>query len=462
MSQIPEFSTTFSKQLSAYLHKDLPDEAEDPFFGLKDKLYDLESQKISAQKQITDLEDQLASLKFELQGQLKLNNENKNRRQIKSDSVFELENSKSRHSRLEQVTELATDMQVQFDSSFNQGNQDSESLNVEAPSTELSNNYNKINKESASVNQKEESDVDHFAKSIDEYLYNTHEDINPINSKVFGSTIQIEETTNPEDSIISMASPSPKRSGQKTVRIAKESIGIEASPMTKSYGTMTSTLDPPNILYQTNNLNYNKTSNISTSTDYTDARTNKKKKPKDSKPLKDFVDEQTQIEFKTPVKNAKSAADKPPFLTGTTPTTYSINAILQQKRNQSKFSPAKVPETLTSLSRKNYNIDVKHPKEENVLRRVINSLENERLLLVRYSRDVTMMKLRIFKPGKLAKASIEHLYSEFSMDSAPNNQKLLELKSRIRRVTVQPAMERIIQKEFDYFFQVIYIYLGIC
>ena len=165
------------------------------------------------------------------------------------------------------------------------------------------------------------------------------------------------------------------------------------------------------------------------------------------------------IVHKTPIKNRSShQSTKPPFFLGTTPTTYAINAILQQKRSINKFQPQ---ETLTSLTRKNYNTDVKHPKEENVLKRVIALLDEERLTLVQYAKDITLMKLKVFKPSKLAKSSVEVLYAEFSTEIAPNHQKLLELKSRIRRITAQPALERIIQKEFDYFFTVLISNIGI-
>ena len=443
MATNPDFSATFSKQLSAYLHKDLPDETEDPFYGLKDKLHDLEDQKRSAQKQISDLEDQLASLRNELQDQLVITSDKK--QPYKSDSVFELENLKSKVIKLEDTTEQPTDMQVQYEESYIEETVQSESLNVEGPSTRLSRNdevFPDENKQSTAIDHKVE-DVDHFAKSIDEYLYNTHEEIinQDTSSKMFPSSIQIEETQQPQSSV-SSASPSPVRgksaipqkSNRKTVRIAHESIGTHASPRTKSYGTMTSDYMSPKKqegikkVYVTPK----RLKTASTATETTDSNINRMSHP-----------------------NEHVQEDRPPFLLGTTPTTYSINAILQQKRSQNKFSPAKIQETITSLTRKNYNVDVKHPKEENVIKRVVNALENERLLLVKYAKDITLIKLKVFKPGRLAKESVVQLYTEFSIEQAPNNQKLLEMKSRIRRVTVQPALERIVQKEFEYFFQVI-------
>ena len=418
-----EFSFTFSKQLSDYLHKDLPDTAEDPFYGLKDKLNDLESQKQTAEKQISDLEEQLVHLKSELQNQLQFNNDIQKKK--KSDSVIEFDH----RTRNMETTAQTTDMQVQYDDTFEELSP-SESLQVEAPSTRLSKNEFQNYDKSDQINSNE----DHFAQSIDEYVYKTHEDIQSGPNPLFNSSIHISETSDLLQNS-SIASPSPDRKPKKSVTIAKESIGIEASPKTKTNATMTSNHEqtPPSMLAYT--FETQKTTSPIKEIHYTT--------PTKSTQM------HTENIYKTP-----QSSNKPPFIIGTTPTTYSVNALMQQKRSLNKLTPYNIPETITSLTRKNYNKSLKHPKEENLLKRVILALEDERLILLKYAKDVTLIKLKVFKPNSLTTDSVHQLYSEFNLDTAPSAQKLLELKVKVRRVTAQPALERIIQKEFEYFYQV--------
>eukprot|EP00834_Sanchytrium_tribonematis_P008567 NODE_1050_length_2449_cov_1.392766.p1 type:complete len:459 gc:universal NODE_1050_length_2449_cov_1.392766:1930-554(-) len=457
MSHKEEFSATFSRQLSEYLHKDLPDENNNPFYGLKHKLHDLEGQKKSAQKQISDLETQLAELRKELQDQLKNNSADKSFK--KNDSVFDI-----RLSNLEGKTEQPTDMLVQIeDNSYEAENYlQSESLDVEVPSTRLSKDFDNLenksngpNIEKFQVQDTKDSNEDQFAASIDEYVFKTHEEItHPINSKLFNSTVQIEENVHVEETVSSdnsTISPVKTLNQRKSVTIAKESVAIEVSPKTQSHGTMTSILTKDSKIKSRENLNHEPSlqhgvESIDPSLEIT-ALPTIKSSPKSPAKLNS--------------RNIKYTNDKPPFLLGTTPTTYSINALLQQKRSQGKLSPMRIPDTLTSTARKSYNTELKHPKEENSLKRVILGLNNERIVLVKYSRDVTLLKLKVFKPGKLVRQSVEHLYSEFNTQDAPIQQRLLELKSRVRRVTAQPALERIIQKEFGYFFEVFSSNLGL-